>query len=122
MDERWQEVKPPEMFQFSTQHDRLEGVLLGIARVSVKGKEVLQYLIRDVEGVRLTFLGTYDLNRKIQPEHIGHPIKVVYEGELQDVKTKGSPLRKFSVHVKPTKAPGFQNLHGVTVTDEDVPF
>ena len=45
-----QEVKGPEMFQFSKDRSRIEGVFLGISRVTVRGKETTQYMIQDTEG------------------------------------------------------------------------
>ena len=117
-----QEVKAPEMFQFTKDNSRIEGVLLGLSSATVKGKETLQYLMQDLDGNRFTFLATYDLARKITPQHVGHWLIVVYEGEDPDVKTQGLPLRRFRVQVSKDKEPGFQNVHGVTATDEDIPF
>jgi len=116
------EVKGPEMFQFSKERPRLEGVFLGISRVTVRGRETAQYTIQDAEGDRFTFLGTYDLARKIQPSHVGHWMVVAYEGEDPDVKTQGSPMRRFRVAVSKEKEPEFRNIHGLSIADEEVPF
>ena len=116
------EVRAPEMFQFTKDNSRLEGVFLGISRVSVKGKETTQYMIQDCEGNRFTFLATFDLARKIQPVHVGHWLSVMYEGEDPDVKTQGSPMRRFRVAVSKEKEPEFRNLHGVNISDGDIPF
>src|ERR1700739_3252697 len=82
-----QEVKAPEMFQFTKDRPRLEGVLFGVSSALEKGKETLQYILRDPDGNRFTFLATYDLARKIQPDHVGHWLSGTYEGEDQEVKT-----------------------------------
>ncbi|MBA3914377.1 MAG: hypothetical protein H0X25_11130 [Acidobacteriales bacterium] len=110
------------MFQFS--HDRpcLEGVFLGASRVTVKGKETTQYMLQDSEGNRFSFLATYDLLRKIQPAHAGRWMQVAFEGEDADVKTQGSPIRKFRVAVSREKEPEFVNAHGIPISDEDIPF
>jgi hypothetical protein len=117
-----QEVRAPEMFQFSKDRSRLEGVFLGISRVTVKGKETMQYMIQDIEGNRLTFLATYDLARKIQPGHVGHWMIVAYEGEDPDIKTQGSPMRRFRVAVSKEKEPEFRNIHGLNIGDDEVSF
>ena len=67
----------------------------------------MQYMLQDENGDRFTFLATYDLNRKIQPAHIGHWMTITYEGEDHTIETQGSPLRKFRVQVSREKEPGF---------------
>lgn len=117
-----QEVKAPEMFQFTKDHSRVDGIFLGLSRVTVKGKETTQYMLQDSDGNRFTFLATYDLARKIQPIHVGHWMSVTYEGEDPDIKTQGSPIRRFRVSVSKEKEPDFRNIHGLNIGDEDVPF
>jgi hypothetical protein len=102
-----QEVKAPEMFQFSDQHRTLSGVFIAIAEVTVRGKDTIQYMLQDESGLRFTFLATYDLQRKIQAAHAGHWMTITYEGEDSTVETQGSPLRKFKVQVSKDKEPGF---------------
>lgn len=103
-----QEVKAPEQFQFSEQHRTLSGVLIDIDQVTVKGKPTMQYTLQDPETARrYTFLATYDLQRKIQPAHVGYFMNVSYEGEDKTIETQGSPLRKFRVQVSKEKEPGF---------------
>jgi hypothetical protein len=117
-----QEVKAPEMFQFTRDNPRLEGVFLGLSRVNVKGKETTQYMVQDSDRNRFTFLATFDLARKIQPAHVGHWISVTYEGEDPDIKTQGSPIRRFRLAVSKEKETEFRNIHGVSIGDEDIPF
>jgi len=102
-----QDVRAPEMFQFNTQHANLSGVLIDIDQVTVKGKPTVQYTVQDEDRRRFTFLATYDLQRKIQPVHIGHWMTITYEGEDPTVETQGSPLRKFRVQVSKEKEPTF---------------
>lgn len=117
-----QEVKAPEMFQFTRDNPRLEGIFLGLSRVNVKGKETTQYMVQDSDRNRFTFLATFDLARKIQTAHVGHWLSVTYEGEDPDIKTQGSPIRRFRVAVSKDKESEFRNIHGVSISDEDIPF
>jgi hypothetical protein len=116
------DVRAPEMFQFTKDNLSLEGTFLGISRVTVKGKATTQYMIQDSDGNRFTFLATFDLARKIQPVHVGHWLSVTYEGEDPDVKTQGSPMRRFRVAVSKEKESEFRNLHAVNISDEDIGF
>lgn len=109
-----QEVRAPEQFSFNEQHRTLSGILLDIDQVMIKPKDgrgdaklTMQYILQLENGDRSTFLGTYDLTRKIQPSHIGHFMTITYEGEDPTVQTQGSPLRKFKVQVSREKEPGF---------------
>jgi hypothetical protein len=64
-------------------------------------------MVQSEGGQRFTFLATYDLERKIQEAHIGHYLIVSYEGEDREIKTQGSPLKKFRVQASKEKEPGF---------------
>lgn len=102
-----QEVKAPDMFQFSDQHRTASGVLIDIDQVTVKEKPTMQYLFEGDNKRRFTFLGTADLNKKIHPGHVGYWMDITYEGEDPTIKTQGSPMRKFKVQVSADKEPGF---------------
>jgi hypothetical protein len=102
-----QEVKAPEQFSFTETSRTLNGVLIDIDQVTVRTKPTMQYTVQDEDRRRFTFLATYDLQRKIQPAHIGHWMTVTYEGEDHLIETQGSPLRKFRVQVSKEKEPGF---------------
>lgn len=117
-----QEIREPQMFQFTEKTPKLEGVYLGAQKVSVKNKETMQHTIQDGEGRRFTFLGTYDLQRKISQGHVGHWMIVAFLGEDSTVHTQGSALRRFRVSVSKQKEPGFLNSHSVDMTNGDVPF
>ena len=98
------EVKAPAQFSFDHPNDRISGILIDIDQVTVKGKPTMQYMLQDETSDRFTFLATYDLNRKIQPAHIGHFMSVTYEGEDHTIETQGSPLRRFEVKSVKTKS------------------
>jgi hypothetical protein len=102
-----QEVKAPDMFQFSDQHRTASGRLVDIDQVTIKDKPTMQYLFEDDGKRRFTFLGTADLNKKIHPGHIGYWMDITYEGEDPSIKTQGSPMRRFKVQVSQEKEPGF---------------
>jgi len=103
--DEWEEVKAPTMFQFTKQGQELEGVLIDIDQVNVKEKPTMQYTIRVEGGERFTFLGTNDLNKKIEPAHIGRAIKVRYETDDTSFQKPGqSPAKVFKVLVKKQKA------------------
>jgi hypothetical protein len=102
-----QEVNAPDQFQFTEMRRTLSGILIDIDQVTVKDKPTMQYTFRDEDGKRTTFLATYDLQRKIEPGHIGHWMTITYEGEDHTIKTQGSPLRKFKVQASKEKEPGF---------------
>lgn len=113
------EVQGPEQFKFEHVNQQLEGVLLGIERVNVNDKPTLQYVMRLDENRKLiTFLATYDLQRKIRKEHIGHGLMVKYEGEDSSVQTQGNKLRRFKVFVSRQK----ELVNNLEITDEDIPF
>lgn len=103
-----QEVKAPELFQFNKMGQVIEGVLLSIEPVTVKGKEAIEYMLGGETGARVTFLGTADLNKKLQPVHIGHFLSIRYESDNSDFQKEGqSAMRIFRVSVSKEKEPGF---------------
>lgn len=102
------EVKAPEMFQFTTQGQIAEGILLSIEPTQVKGKDAIEYMLGTEKGERITFLGTADLNKKIHPGHIGHWLAVRYETDDKSFqKENQSPMKVFRVAASEGKAPGF---------------
>lgn len=115
------EVRGPRMVQFTAAGQDIEGVLLAIQRVTVKEKPTIQYLLKLDDGSLATFLATYDLLRKIRPEHMGHALLVRYEGEDHEVKTQGSPLRRFKVMVSNDRELAVKG-DPLQITDEDIPF
>lgn len=93
----WTEVHAPEMFTFERPNDTLIGEYLRSEAVTVKGKETTQYVFKCGDGKIRTCLATYDLERKLSQIEIGKIVKITYEGEDHEIKTQGSPMRKFRV-------------------------
>lgn len=92
------EVKAPELFQFTTIGQMLEGRLVSIEPVLIKEKEALEYLFENEDGFRVTCLGTADLNKKIHPGHINHWLQIRYELDDSSFQKQGqSAMKVFKV-------------------------
>lgn len=92
------EIKSPELFQFTKPGQVLEGKLISIEPVTVKEKTAMEYLFEGETGVRMTCLGTADLNKKIHPGHIGHWLEIRYERDDSSFqKTGQSAMKVFRV-------------------------
>jgi hypothetical protein len=103
-----QEVKAPEMFKFTKPGEILSGVLLNIEPTTVREKAAIEYMLQDDRGQRLTFLGTNDLDKKIQPAHIGHWLDIRYERDDNSFTKPGQSAAKiFKVLVSKEKEAGF---------------
>ena len=101
----WEEVKAPEMFKFERQGQEIEGELIDIDQVQVNDKPTMQYTMRLPNGTRLTFLGTNDLNKKIEPNLVHCHLKVRYETDDTSFQKPGqSPAKVFKVLVKRGKS------------------
>jgi hypothetical protein len=103
-----QEVKAPEQFQFTKPGQTVEGVLISIEPVEIKGKPAIEYLFVRENGDRFTCLGTNDLNKKLHPGQIGHMLAIRYESDDASFQKQGqSPMKVFKVLVGKEKEPGF---------------
>jgi len=102
-----QEIREPQEWQFTKETPKLEGVYLGAQKVTVKSTITTQHMIQDGEGHRFTFLGTYDLERKLSSWHVGHWMIVEFEGEDRNVRSHGSRVRRFRISVSKQKEPEF---------------
>jgi hypothetical protein len=78
--------------------DVVEGTLVEIERIQVKGKPGLRYTLDD-HGQLYRFLGTYQINEKLQMGDIGKWVRVRYEGENRSVERAGNRMRIFRVFV-----------------------
>jgi len=107
-----QEVKAPEMFKFTKPGEQIAGVLVSIEPTRVNDKDAIEYmLVVNDRGDRMTFLGTNDLNKKIQPLQIGHWLDIRYEKDDNSFTKPGQSAAKvFKVQVSQTKEPGFEHL------------
>lgn len=106
----WVEAKAPEMFKFTQQGQELLGVLVNIEPITVgeSQTQTLEYTLKNENGDRVTFLGTNDLNKKIQAEHIGHMLGIRYERDDDSFKKPGQSAAKvFKVMVSKEKEPGY---------------
>jgi len=106
------EAKAPEMFKFTKQGQEISGVLINLEPTVVKtdGREsqTIEFMLRDDRGERVTFLGTNDLIKKIQPDHIGHFLTIRYERDDSSFTKPGQSAAKvFKVLVSKEKEPGF---------------
>ena len=103
-----QEIKAPEMFQFTRPGQIISGVLVSIEPTTVKGKDAIEYLLQGENNVRLTFLGTADLNKTLHPGLIGHWLDIRYENDDSSFQKEGqSPMKRFKVSASKDKEPGF---------------
>lgn len=118
MEREMVEVKEPVMVQFANVGQKVEGILLAVEKVNVKGKPTIQYLCEGPEAEVFSFLTTYDLSRKIGRKHVGHFLCVHYMGVDPSVKTQGDPLRRFKVMVSKQK----EIANTLEITDDDIPF
>ena len=106
------EVKAPEMFKFTRQGQVIAGTLINMEPTTVRtdgrDSQTIEYMLRGENDARLTFLGTNDLNKKIQPNHLGHWLEIRYESDDSSfVKAGQSPAKIFKVLVSKEKEPGF---------------
>jgi hypothetical protein len=108
-----QEVKAPELFQFTKPGQILEGVLVSIEPVTVKGKQALEYMFEQPENkTRMSCLGTADLNKKIQPGFLGHWVTIRYENDqkLENQQASHSDMKIFKVLVGKDLETGYEHL------------
>ena len=103
-----QEIKEPEMFQFNKPGQVIGGVLISIEPTLVKGKEAAEYIVQGENNVRLRFLETADLKKKIHPGLIGHWLEIRYERDDTSFTKEGqNAMKLFKVSASKEKEPGF---------------
>ena len=110
------EVKAPQQFNFEKAGQTLGGVLIEIEAKEITDKAtketkiVPEYLFQDGER-RYTCLAPADLQKKVQPGHIGHWLDIRYESDDSSFQKPGqSPMKVFKVLASKTKEPGFEHL------------
>jgi hypothetical protein len=95
-----QEVKAPAQFQFTKQGQTVEGVLLQIEPVVIKGKQANEYMFQADSGARFTLLGTNDLDKKLHAGMIGFFVAIRYETDDNSFTKPGQNAMKiFKVEV-----------------------
>jgi hypothetical protein len=106
-----QEVKAPEQYEFAKLGATLAGVLISIDQVPVNGKTTMEYMFAFENGDRITCLGSADLDKKIQPLHLGHWMEIRYESDDTSFQKPGqSAMKRYKVQVDKNVAPGFEHL------------
>lgn len=109
---KMRESKAPEMFKFTRVGQTISGVLINLEPVTVKNEngpsQTIEYTLMMENRERLTFLGTNDLNKKMQAENIGHWHEIRYERDDTSFTKPGQSAAKiFKVLVAEEKEPGF---------------
>jgi len=123
----------PDFIQF-TRGDVVEGVLLSIELIKVKGKdgtvpkECTRYTLRTDDGKRVAFLGTHQINSKLYASDRGHRIIVTCTGEDEKVQRNGNPMKTFVVRVSKSAvadvvlSPVSNSGAIQEISDDDIPF
>jgi hypothetical protein len=119
----WKDVPAPEMIKWDRPGETIAGVFVSATTVQIDGKGVLQYTFQ-LGDKTLKCLATYDLRQKISPAHRGCQMRIKYLGEDENIRggPNNTAMKVFSVQYKGSAAPPQPNAHGVTITDEDIPF
>lgn len=122
VEQGWTEVHAPDLIKWEKPGEQLAGILTAVNAIVLSGKRVPQYLLTLGEK-QFKFLGTFDITQKLTRAHIGCQVRITYLGEDENIRggPNQSPMKVFSVHIKGTPTPP-GNIHGVPITDEDIPF
>lgn len=105
-----EEIKAPELFQFKKIGEMVAGIMLAIEPKPVNEKLVVEYTMQLENGMRITFLGTNDLVKKLDGRCVGHYCEIRYERDDSSfVKQGQSPMKVFKVQVAKELEPGFGN-------------
>ena len=115
----------PELFKFEKRGDRVEGTLVNVSQVEIvsddnRKQRVTQYLIARRDQPPVKILATWDLLQKLTEADRGLLVRITFLGEDHKIKRGDNYMKIFDVQTKETETP--TNAHGVTPTDEDVPF
>lgn len=113
----------PRMIRFAT-GECVEGILDLRERITIQGKPVIRYTVKQDNGEYVTFLGTADLITKLRAGDVGLRVSIACIGEDTMVKRGDNCMKLFEVDV-------WEPVHGATsqgdgdgtrITDEDIPF
>lgn len=116
------ERQDPKFIQFST-GDVVEGMLVGIERVLIKGKSGVRYTVQEDGGALVAFIGTYQLNTKLRIDDKGHRVDIRCVGEDVTVKRGDNCMKVFEVRVSDERVKAATAItDGTEITDEDIPF
>jgi hypothetical protein len=112
-----QEVKAPALFQFTKQGQQLSGIFISIEPETVTDKQTNQqkpvtaYYFAGENGDRVKCYATADLEKKLQPTHLGHWVEIRYETDMTEGQKPGqSAMKVFKVLVGKNIEPGYEHL------------
>lgn len=115
----WKSLDAPELIAFDKPGQQLEGTLIGVTRIELRGKKVVQYTLANGDRT-LKLLGTFDLVQKLDSRHIGCRVRLLYRGEDPEIKKGDNHMKIFQVQIKGT--PSSAAAGPGPITDEDIPF
>lgn len=129
-----EERKDPRFVQFS-EGDVVEGVLINIERIRVKGKLATRFAVMEgdtpfgkfvASGETVTFLGTYQLESKLRTDDLGKFVSVRCEGSNAGVVGPDrNPMKLFKVMVSKKNVleiAAMRESDVPEITDADIPF
>ena len=117
--EGWTDVKEPEMHKWDKPGEVIMGTLVAIRKIAIEGKPVPRLTLQ--LGARtINTLAPYHL-LELTRGLVGCDVRIKYLGEDENVRggPNNTPMKRFSVQSKGTPS---GNIHGVAITDEDIPF
>lgn len=128
------ESKGIEMYRFQNQGEELAGHLLKIGPVKVEDKdthelkEVVQGILATEDGQVITFLMTYDIQRKLWKKHIGRFVVIRFE-TTKEIPNQKQPMFVFkvtcstAVEMDATACAAKMEEAGMfAASDSDIPF
>jgi hypothetical protein len=87
----------PAFIQFKA-GQTVSGVMVACEKTMIQGKPATKFVL-DNEGIRVAFLGTYQINQKLGRSDLGHFVRIKYVGEDTKVGREGNQMRVFDVAV-----------------------
>ena len=117
------EILDPKFIQFGD-GEEIEGVLVKYERIFVNKKNCARYTVRDANGDLSSFLGTYQIDSKLQPHHLGHRVRIHCEGVDRNVSRYGNSMKLFRVFVSESRVENIRHTptDAPEITDKDIPF
>jgi len=119
----WEEREEPRFIQFRT-GDAVEGILLAVEEVNIKGKRAMKYYVQE-PGIKIKtcFLGTHQINMKLDFSDIGHPVRIRCEGEDTMVKRGENCMKVFKIQVAKERVTTDGEISSDPgISDADIPF
>ncbi len=120
----WVEIRSPELFNFDTIGDTLEGILCEMKNEPIHDEKakatrmVMTCKLRHADGKQTKFRPQYDLREKLGRQMLGKRILIVFHGENNATQAKGNSMKMFRVFVAPDAS---VEPAPFVPTDDDVP-